>query len=69
MNPHVLFEPDRAGQRRSGAEDCREKVKGDGEQELIVGIHDPTAESQPRGKQSLHPEGIWYTACSGIWNT
>ncbi|HLR37074.1 MAG TPA: glycoside hydrolase family 2 TIM barrel-domain containing protein, partial [Chitinophagaceae bacterium] len=24
---------------------------------------------QPRGKQSLNPHGIWYTASSGIWQT
>src|SRR6185312_11948023 len=25
--------------------------------------------SQPRGKQILEPDGIWYTASSGIWQT
>src|SRR3546814_15730189 len=24
---------------------------------------------QPRGKQTLEPRGIWYTAVSGIWQT
>ena len=41
-----------------------------GENELVVQVADPTsAGSQPRGKQSLDPSGIWYTASSGIWQT
>ncbi|RHW19487.1 glycoside hydrolase family 2 [Sphingomonas gilva] len=41
-----------------------------GENELVVQVADPTsAGSQPRGKQILKPEGIWYTAVSGIWQT
>ncbi|WP_236694475.1 glycoside hydrolase family 2 protein [Sphingomonas sp. Leaf343] len=42
----------------------------DGENELVVQVADPTsAGSQPRGKQILDPNGIWYTAASGIWQT
>ena len=38
--------------------------------ELEVEVRDPTDEgSQCRGKQSLRPRGILYTACSGIWGT
>ena len=41
-----------------------------GENELLVQVADPTSSgSQPRGKQSLDPSGIWYTAVSGIWQT
>ncbi len=41
-----------------------------GENEVVVQVADPTsAGSQPRGKQSLDPHGIWYTASSGIWQT
>ena len=41
-----------------------------GSNELLVGVTDPTdTGEQPRGKQTLHPEGIWYTAVSGIWQT
>ncbi len=41
-----------------------------GENELVVSVWDPTdAGLQQRGKQSLHPKGIWYTAVSGIWQT
>ena len=45
-------------------------VKPDGPQELIVGVFDPTNQgSQPRGKQVIKPEGIFYTPTSGIWQT
>ncbi|UIJ44368.1 glycoside hydrolase family 2 [Sphingomonas cannabina] len=41
-----------------------------GSNELVIQVADPTsAGSQPRGKQSLDPSGIWYTAVSGIWQT
>ncbi|MBN2051755.1 MAG: glycoside hydrolase family 2 [Spirochaetales bacterium] len=41
-----------------------------GENELTVAAKDPTdAGLQQRGKQCLKPEGIWYTAVSGIWQT
>lgn len=39
-------------------------------QELVVAVTDPTDEGdQPRGKQSLRPKAIWYTAVTGIWQT
>jgi beta-galactosidase/beta-glucuronidase len=39
-------------------------------QELVVAVTDPTDTGlQPRGKQVLDPNGIWYTAVSGIWQT
>jgi hypothetical protein len=42
----------------------------DGENELVVAVWDPTDSSyQPRGKQVLRPQGIWYTAVTGIWQT
>ena len=38
--------------------------------ELVVSVWDPTdAGLQQRGKQTLNPRGIWYTAVSGIWQT
>jgi beta-galactosidase/beta-glucuronidase len=41
-----------------------------GENELTVAVTDPTDTGyQPRGKQMLHPHGIWYTAVTGIWQT
>jgi Glycosyl hydrolases family 2/Glycosyl hydrolases family 2, sugar binding domain/Glycosyl hydrolases family 2, TIM barrel domain len=40
------------------------------EQELIVGVWDPTdAGTQPRGKQVKRPGGIFYTSTTGIWQT
>lgn len=42
----------------------------DGDNELVVGVSDPTdVGGQPIGKQRLAPEGIFYTAVSGIWQT
>jgi len=43
---------------------------GDAENELIVTVTDPSdTGTQPRGKQVLHPKGIFYTAVTGIWQT
>ena len=36
---------------------------------LIVRVEDETQGSQLNGKQSLNPQGIWYTQVSGIWQT
>lgn len=41
-----------------------------GANEIVVQVEDPTSTGeQPRGKQTLEPRGIWYTAVSGIWQT
>jgi hypothetical protein len=41
-----------------------------GPQTLVVAVWDPTNRGpQPRGKQVLDPNGIWYTAVTGIWQT
>src|SRR5215471_6710574 len=43
---------------------------GSQSQELVIAVWDPTDTAlQPRGKQVLNPNGIWYTAVSGIWQT
>lgn len=48
--------------------DITAQLTGSGPQELIVRVYDPTdARGIPRGKQTLYPGGIMYTACSGIW--
>ena len=45
-------------------------LKGQGAQELIVRVFDPTDKGgQPRGKQTLNPGGIMYTSTTGIWQT
>jgi beta-galactosidase/beta-glucuronidase len=37
---------------------------------LVIRVWDPTDQGpQPRGKQVSKPEGIWYTAVTGIWQT
>jgi beta-galactosidase/beta-glucuronidase len=41
-----------------------------GSQKVVVSVTDPTSTgSQPRGKQQLSQQGIWYTPVSGIWQT
>lgn len=40
-----------------------------GPNEIVVRVLDETGGVQLRGKQTLRPEGIWYTAVSGIWQT
>ncbi|HGY56738.1 MAG TPA: T9SS type A sorting domain-containing protein [Caldithrix abyssi] len=45
-------------------------VHDGGDNELIVWVYDPTDEGQqPIGKQKRVPESIWFTSCSGIWQT
>ncbi|MHA1668038.1 MAG: glycoside hydrolase family 2 protein [Candidatus Heimdallarchaeaceae archaeon] len=45
-------------------------VKFNEENELVVGVWDPTNRGrQERGKQVLHPWLAFYTAISGIWQT
>src|SRR4051794_36751746 len=42
----------------------------DGSNELLLSVTDPSdSGEQPRGKQVLKPQGIWYTSVSGIWQT
>lgn len=41
----------------------------DGANQLLVRVWDETGSTQLRGKQTLNPQGIWYTAVSGIWQT
>ncbi|RFU83244.1 glycoside hydrolase family 2 [Streptomyces triticagri] len=53
--------------------DVTDALKPGEDQELIVGVYDPTdsadGENPPMGKQRLDPSGIWYTPSSGIWQT
>ena len=42
----------------------------DGANEILMGVTDPSdTGEQPRGKQQLKPQSIWYTPVSGIWQT
>jgi beta-galactosidase/beta-glucuronidase len=37
---------------------------------VVAGVWDPSnRDEQPRGKQHLKPQEIWYTAVTGIWQT
>lgn len=50
--------------------DITPHLKGNGAQEIVVKVWDPTDEGpQPRGKQVNDPHGIWYTPVTGIWQT
>lgn len=45
-------------------------LKAKGENMLVVRVFDPSDRGyQPRGKQVEHPNGIWYTPVTGIWQT
>lgn len=45
-------------------------LTGKSNQKLVVRVWDPSDKGfQPRGKQTSRPEGIWYTAVTGIWQT
>lgn len=62
------------GEHRGGYDafsfDITNAMRENGEQELIVGVWDPSdAGTQPRGKQMRKPHGIWYTPVTGIWQT
>ncbi len=40
------------------------------QEEIVIRVWDPTDQGeQPRGKQTSHPGGIYYTAVTGIWQT
>jgi beta-galactosidase/beta-glucuronidase len=49
--------------------DITDALKATGAQEVVVAVWDPTEGGQPNGKQGLHPEGIFYTPVTGIWQT
>lgn len=62
------------GAHRGGYErfsfDLAPHLRPAGPQELVVGVFDPTSRGdQPRGKQTLNPEGIWYTPTTGLWQS
>jgi beta-galactosidase/beta-glucuronidase len=69
----VLVNGELAGEHRGGYDPFSFEVSGllkEGENELVVRIWDPTDQGyQPRGKQVLEPEGIWYTPVTGLWQT
>jgi Glycosyl hydrolases family 2, sugar binding domain/Glycosyl hydrolases family 2/Glycosyl hydrolases family 2, TIM barrel domain len=70
---HVWMNGHDIGQHQGGYDaftfDVTDALSPNGPNELLVSVTDPTEGDQPRGKQSMKPEGIFYTACSGIWQT
>lgn len=62
------------GEHRGGYDpftfDVTDALDQDGSQWVTVRVWDPTdMGAQPRGKQVLKPQGIFYTAVTGIWQT
>lgn len=52
------------------AADITDALAGTGPHTIDVLVVDESdATDQPRGKQQVKPEGIWYTPTSGIWQT
>src|SRR5690606_8291984 len=50
--------------------DITDFLNAQGEQTLVVTVTNPLDHgSQPRGKQTLFPNRIWYTSSSGIWQS
>lgn len=50
--------------------DITNALQKGGQQNIAVCVWDPTDDGpQPRGKQVNHPNGIWYTSVTGIWQT
>lgn len=50
--------------------DITDYLNKDPGQQLSIRVWDPTDDGpQPRGKQVVHPGGIWYTSVTGIWQT
>lgn len=63
-----------AGSHRGGFDpfsfDITPFLKEGAANELVLAVLDPSSKGeQPRGKQKLSQEGIWYTPVSGIWQT
>ncbi|TAH37296.1 MAG: hypothetical protein EYC70_10000 [Planctomycetota bacterium] len=70
----VFVNDAKVGSHRGGYDpftlDITEHIARDRANELMVRVWDPgDASTQPRGKQVLKPEGIWYTPTTGIWQT
>lgn len=49
--------------------DITPALRWDRAEDLVISVTDPTEGEQPRGKQSIKPEGVFYTSTSGIWQT
>lgn len=59
-----------AGGYTSFSADITQALRSNGPQEIIVAVHAPVDGTNVMvGKQRLKPEGIFYTAASGIWQS
>ncbi|KAJ5106511.1 hypothetical protein N7456_003186 [Penicillium angulare] len=72
----VFVNGKKAGFHRGGyfrfSLDVTKLLKSGQDNELLVFVHDPTDDGDyviPIGKQTLHPSHIFYTPCSGIWQS
>lgn len=72
----VFVNGKKAGFNRGGyfefTVDVTSYLKGSGSNQLQVFVHDPTDSDDyviPIGKQTLNPSHIFYTPCSGIWQS
>lgn len=70
----VLINGASVGEHQGGYDpftfDITSALRAGSTQDLVVAVSDPTDHGpQPRGKQVLKPQGIWYTAVTGIWQT
>ncbi|KAJ5236507.1 Glycoside hydrolase family 2 N-terminal [Penicillium chrysogenum] len=72
----VFINGQNAGFNRGGyfrfVVDVTQYLKFDQPNELLVFVHDPTDDGDyviPIGKQTLRPSHIFYTPCSGIWQS
>lgn len=70
----VYIDGKKLGSHRGGYDsfsfDITRYIKPGHSHQIVVSVWDPTdTEWQLHGKQSLHPGGCSYTACSGIWQT
>lgn len=70
----VFVNKRKVGQHDGGSDpfsfDITDYLTDEAEQELQVAVYDPSSRGgQPRGKQTTNPGGIFYTSCSGIWQT
>ncbi|GIV01321.1 MAG: beta-galactosidase [Fimbriimonadales bacterium] len=69
----VFVNETRVGEHSGGYDSFSFDITGaleSGENTLTVLVQDPTdAGYQPRGKQTMKPEGIWYTQADGIWQS